>query len=300
MFQLLFLMTIAPAYMVASFFIKHDPGPEEPRSAISSAIWFGVASIVLALIFSLLFTLLISGDILARVSSADSDTPLPLIVDVLIFATIEEFVKFIPLAVYIMKKDFFNEITDGIIYFSIVGLTFGAIESLLYGLTAGEAGLVVAIVRLALGLFFHGALTGVVGYQLAKAKVTNRGLPVVFVMLAIVSLAHTGYNYFIYNAQNEPFMIFGAAIIALAANAAMFWMYFVATKRDLALGLAGPQYAAQKQQQEAMRRQVIQQQMYARQQTMTPPAQPQSVPVQPQQPLPQDQQPPPQNMPPAV
>lgn len=299
--DLLFLMTIVPAYLVGSFFIKHDAGPEEPKKGIHAALGFGIASIVLALVFSFLFNLLISGDILARVSSADSETPLPLFVDVLIFATIEEFVKFIPLAIYILKKDFFNEVTDGIIYFAIVGLTFGAIESFLYGFTAGEFGVIVAIMRLALGLFFHGALTSIAGYYLAKAKVTSRGLPLAFVALIGVSLAHTAYNYFVYSSQNDPIFIFGAAAVALVANAMMFWLYFVALKKDIQLGLAGPQYLAQRQQQEVQRRQAMQQQYVQNQQLQPmapqptaqqlPPTQPQPIAPQPQ-PTPQTQLPP--------
>lgn len=287
--DLLFLMTIVPAYLVGSFFVKNDPGPEEPRSGLNAAIGFGVISVVLALLFSLLMNLLVSGDILARISSTESDTQLPLIVDVLIFASIEEFVKFIPLAVFIMRKNFFNEVTDGIIYFTIVGLTFGAIESLLYGFGAGDAGVIVATVRLGLGLFFHGALTGLVGYTLAKSKVTNSGVPMVFLTLIGACLVHTAYNYFVYTAQNDPVFIFGAAAVALATNAAMFWMYYVATKRDIQLGLAGPQYMAERQQRELYQRQAAQQEYFARQNLAAPQpmAQPQPVAPQPVPPPPQ-------------
>jgi RsiW-degrading membrane proteinase PrsW (M82 family) len=322
--DLLFLFTIVPAYLVGSFFIKHDPGPEEPRSAITSAIWFGVVAIILALILSFGFEFLISGNFLDRVSGAESETPLPLFLDVLIFATIEEFVKFIPIAVYLLKKDYFNEITDGIIYFAIVGLTFGAIESFLYGFTAGDAGFVVALMRLALGLFFHGALTGVVGYYFAKSKVTNTGLPVAIGALLAVSLVHAAYNFFVFSVQADPIFIFGAAAMALGANAAMFWLYFVAIKKDIALGIAGPQYIQQRQAARnaapAMHRQDPQMNQASPYQNQpqfnpgmptqpmpAPPAQPAQPaqpaptmePIQPMQPQPQvPQQPPPAQQPP--
>jgi len=59
--DLLFLLTIVPAYLVGSFFIRNDPGPEEPQSAIRTALIFGLSSIVLALIFSFAFNLLITS-----------------------------------------------------------------------------------------------------------------------------------------------------------------------------------------------------------------------------------------------
>ena len=303
--DLLFLLTIVPAYLVASFFVKNDPGPEEPRSAITSAVWFGVVAIGLALLFSFAFELLISGDFLARVSNADSETSLPLFLDVLLFATIEELVKFIPIALYLLRKDFFNEITDGIIYFAIVGLTFGAIESFLYGLTAGAFGFIVALMRLALGLFFHGALTAIVGYFFAKAKIMNKGMMSAILALAVVSVAHAFYNYFVFSIQGDPLFIFGAAAVALTANAAMFWLYFVAIRRDIELGLAGPQFVEARKNKYAQARYAAQQKMHPPEGTQQQPPQPQPQPragmpaappqqMQPPQPIPQPQ---PQQMP---
>jgi RsiW-degrading membrane proteinase PrsW (M82 family) len=247
MMDILFLLTIVPAYMAGAFFVKHDPGPEEPKKALQNAIKFGVLAIALALGLSFLFEFLINGDALKRISGVDSGTSLPLFVDVLIFATIEEFVKFIPLAAYILRKDYFNEHTDGIIYFSIVGLTFGGVESLLYGLNSGDAGFAVVVVRLVLGLFFHGALTSIVGYFLISAKLKDHSMFTVVGALVSVSLVHTFYNYFIYSTSDNPMFIFGAAACALGANSLMFWLYYVGTKQDIAIGLAGDRYVRQKQ-----------------------------------------------------
>ena len=285
--DLLFLLTIGPAYLVGSFFIKHDPGPEEPRSAITSAVWFGVVAIILALVFSFGFELLISGDFLGRVAGADSESSIPLFLDVLIFATIEEFVKFIPIAVYLMKKDFFNEITDGIIYFAIVGLTFGAIESFLYGLTAGEFGFIVALMRLALGLFFHGALTGMVGYYFAKAKVTKQGIAMPILVLLGVSIMHAIYNYSVFSVGSDPLFIFGAAAMALIANAGMFWLWFVAIKRDIELGLAGPQFIEQRNaMRAAQQHQVVHGHQGANHPVQNAPQSPMAPPSQPMPPAP--------------
>lgn len=296
--ELLLAFTVLPAYLVASFFLKHDPGPEEPQAAVNGAIGFGILSIFLAIGFGLLIELVISGDALARVSGADSSTDLPLFIDVMIFATIEEIVKFIPLTIFIWKKPYFNEITDGIIYFSIVGLTFGAIESFLYGLSGGELAFAIALMRLALGLFFHGALTGVVGYYLAKAKVTTQGFVMVPVVLIVVSLIHTLYNYFVYSVQGEPALIFGAAMMAISVNGALFWLYFEAMKQDMKLGLAGPHFA---QEREARRQQHIaaQRQHWFHAQQQQQAAHQQGVQPQPHQPS-SEQHPPAQNSDPPV
>ena len=236
--EFLLLLTAFPAYLVASFFIKNDPGPAEPKHGIHTAVWFGVTSIVLALALSALFSFLISGDLIGSITGEADESSMPLAINVLIFASVEELVKFVPIAIYLIKRDFFNEVTDGIIYFAIVGLTFGAIESFLYAATSGSIAMSVALVRLAMSLFFHGALTAIVGFHFAKAKVTNTSASQAMIALVIVSFVHAAYNYFVFESSAQPTYIFAAAAIAIATNATMFWLYFAAAKKDFELGIA--------------------------------------------------------------
>lgn len=230
--ELLLLLTVFPAYMIGRFFVRYDPGPAEPRSALKLAVAFGLLSIVLALVLSTIVSLVFSIDIelLAPAVSAD------FIVPILIFATIEEVVKFVPLALYVYKRNYFNEYTDGIIYFAFVGLTFGAIESFLYAVVGGSFGFFVALLRLSLGFFFHAATTSLVGYYLARKKIRGGGMAPVVIAFFVACIAHTLYNVGAFAVYQYPITIFLSAATAIVMNVIMFWLYYRASEADIALG----------------------------------------------------------------
>ena len=134
-------------------------------------------------------------------------------------------------------------ITDGIIYFAIVGLTFGAIETFLYAFSAGELGIGVALLRLSFGLFFHAALTAIVGYVLSRAHIRGKGIGLVFLALVFATLLHTVYNAALSLEAENGLWMFVAGAVALLSNIAMFLLFYWAAKQDIKLGLAGPQFA---------------------------------------------------------
>lgn len=232
----LVFLALFPAYLVGHFFVKHDPGPAEPKREIRIAVVFGVLSVVFAIALSAAFDVLVfSGADEFTLNSASYTGVLPFFIPVLIFATIEELTKFVPIALYLRSKPFFNEHTDGIIYFASVGLTFGAIENLLYGIGSGGTGLVV--IRLVIALFFHGALTSIAGYFYARAHVMKSNLRAPIAAFVGVSITHALYNFVISQTGSNSTFIFAAAAIAVIANCWMFWLYYVASDRDIRLGL---------------------------------------------------------------
>lgn len=239
----LIFLSIYPAYLIASFFIKNDPGPREPRREIFVAVSFGALSVALAIAFSLVASKLLGQD--ASGGTIPAASGVGVIVSIFVYASIEELTKFVPIAVYLRKKPFFNEHTDGIIYFATVGLVFGAIENFLYGLSANELGATLVLSRLIIALFFHGALTSIAGYFYAKAHVRGTSLFMPMAVLFGVSVAHTLYNFFAFGAASNIAYLFGAAAVAVVANCVMFWLYLTASTQDISMGLAGQQPSVQ-------------------------------------------------------
>lgn len=237
--DILVALTILPAWMVGHFFIKYDPGPIEPKKELKNAIGFGVFAMVLTIIMGYFFSVATG---IAGIVEGDYRQMGDFIIGIAGHASIEEFAKFVPLALYVYKRPFFNEETDGIIYFAVVGLTFGGIESLLYALVSGGAGIVVALLRLVLGLFLHAALTSFVGYFLAKMRIEGRGVVWVVLAFLVACLMHTLYNIGAYMFEQRPELIFLSAFVGLLMNSAMFVLYYLAGERDVQLGLAGPQH----------------------------------------------------------
>ncbi len=235
--QLLLALAILPAYMVGSFFIKSDPGEPEPDREIRRAVYFGFLSVIIAMVLGILFSLLFTGGFALGVDEVSKFSSLPFVSLVFVFAATEEFAKFLPLAWYLRNKPFFNEHTDGIIYFSLAGLTFGAVENLLYGFGAGEGGAMLIILRLVISLFFHGALNSLIGFFYARSKVTKKSLLPTALALVGAIVLHTTYNYFAYNFESDALFMFAAAAIAIWTNGMMFWLFYVAAECDMKLGL---------------------------------------------------------------
>ena len=235
--QLLIALSVFPAYLVGSFFIRHDPGPPEPQKEIRRSIYFGVLSVVAALALGTLLSYSTTGYVAAEISQIARESSLPFVLFIFVFAGIEELTKFVPIALYIRKKSFFNEHTDGIIYFAIVGLTFGAIENFVYGVAAGDIGASLILMRFVIALFFHGALTSLVGYFYARAHVRQQGFGVPVLVLLAAIVLHTIYNVSAFSIEENLNLIFVAAGVAIVVNGLMFWLYFIATKNDAVHGL---------------------------------------------------------------
>lgn len=211
---------------MGKFFLDYDPAPKEPKGESSVAIGFGLLALVLTLVLDLgvrtVFPAAFGGvfDSIATIQS------------VIFSATAEEVAKFLPLALFIYKRRFFNELSDGILYFAIVGLTFGAVETLLYAVFS-DAGVQVALMRLLIALFFHAALTSIVGYALAHKKVGHGSSMEVFLALVGVSLLHTIYNFSLFQADESTFLLaIIAVIVAFISNAAMLLLFEHAVRYD--------------------------------------------------------------------
>jgi RsiW-degrading membrane proteinase PrsW (M82 family) len=156
-----------------------------------------------------------------------------LLLSALSVGVIEEVCKFVPLAVYIYKKDYFNEHTDGVIYFALAGLGFGLPENILYTLQFGtEAGKL----RLILTPLFHAAATGLIGYYLIKGKLGRKPVIGVTLPLAAVALAHGLYNFAL--AVGSDVFLMAALSITLGLSGGLFMVYMRATHRDQNLGLS--------------------------------------------------------------
>jgi RsiW-degrading membrane proteinase PrsW (M82 family) len=228
--ELLIFASMYPAYRLASFFIDNEPGEKEQQKSINFAIGFGVASVVLAIIISYIFDLFIFNNTEINDLSFFSREFPSQALNIASYAAIEEVVKFIPFAIFIYKKPYFNEFTDGIIYFAIVGLSFGAIETLLYSL--GGAGLITIIMRYGIGLFLHGSLTAIVGFSLIYIKLKHSSKALVpLVLLAVIAL-HTMYNIGVYASALYPQLILLSIGVSVFITGVMLYLYYRSCRLD--------------------------------------------------------------------
>ena len=145
---------------------------------------------------------------------------------------IEGLAKFLPLALYIYHRKFFNEHTDGVIYFALCGLGFGLAENIGYTLVYGaEAG----IARVLLVPVFHAATTAIAGYYLAEAKLAGRGWGKPIAAVLVIAVIHGFYDFGL-GAGNPLLLVLSITITGLL-TASLFAYYRHATERDAELGI---------------------------------------------------------------
>jgi RsiW-degrading membrane proteinase PrsW (M82 family) len=219
------LAFIGLALGLAVYFVSQDRGEREPIGALWMAFGFGVLGAVIAGILEL---------ILIPTKALDPGSrPLTLFVSAMGVGVIEESSKFIPLALIIYGRRYFNEHTDGIIYFAIAGLGFGLPENILYTLQFGGA---VGIERLILTPFFHAATTGMVGYFLIKGKLAHRKAIRVVPWLIVAMVIHGLYDFCSLSSPVALKLL--SVLITFSMSALLFVLYSRATDLDKRFGLS--------------------------------------------------------------
>ena len=205
------------------YFLSHDRGSKEPVAALWIAAGFGFLAAIAAAIIeqNTLAADLVKPNAYTATSS--------IFLGAIAVGVIEEVCKFLPLALYLFKKPFFNEYTDGIIYFAIAGLGFGVPENILYSVGLGvKAGLT----RIFLTTFFHAAMTAFVGYYLISAKRQNKSLMAPGLALLAAAILHGFYDFGLLAAERLPIMALLSIGITFSMTAYLFILYKKATHQD--------------------------------------------------------------------
>lgn len=223
-FLLIVVFTLLASGM-AWHFIRNDRGSREPVGMLWTAFFLGFGG---ALLSGILEALFIPANYLDRFTSYAQ-----LGVATLGIGVIEEASKFLPLALLIYKRKYFNEHTDGPIYFGLAGMGFGLPENILYTIQFGTGA---GFLRVFMTPFFHAAITAIVGYMLIRGKLRRISFRPVAAALAAAMLVHAVYNFGLMS-QNGFFALI-SVMVALSVSIGLFLLYGHATARDQAIGLS--------------------------------------------------------------
>lgn len=238
------LMFIVSSVFLVWFFLHNDQGQKEPRGAILAAAGFGVLAAFIAAWLEIFLSL----------NKLLTEPGAKLFGMAMCVGFIEECAKFVPMALFIKGKSYFNEHTDGIIYFGIAGLTFGFIENIIYLFSNDNLGgsQYTGIIRLIVLFFFHAASTGIVGYYFAKAKLHRQSALRPALALLTLAVVHGLYDFLFFYAsalgargatnENDSAVIVislvGGLIISALLNTFLFLYYGRAKQWDASVGLA--------------------------------------------------------------
>ena len=217
---------VAIIVMLTWFFLKNDHGDKEPVSALWIAGLLGVLGFVAAGFLEYWFIPLKS---LTLGTSSYKSAFLAF----LLVGLIEESCKFIPLAIFIFKRSYFNEHTDGIIYFALAGLGFGIPENIFYTIQYGSNA---GALRLVMTPIFHAATVGLVGYFLIKVKIDHKGWWTVLLALMSAMLLHGLYDFSL--TTGMILLVVLALGITFTVSAMLFVLFFRAGEIDREQGLS--------------------------------------------------------------
>ncbi|HET9721838.1 MAG TPA: PrsW family glutamic-type intramembrane protease [Candidatus Saccharimonadales bacterium] len=227
------LAQIGVAWLFIRYLRQHDAGSKEPIRALLIAGIFGA----LATVGAFFLERWVLPDSL--VTNPSSLLAPHLFDDSLLVGLIEEGLKSLPLAIFIYKRPYFNELSDGIIYFGIAGMAFGLIENIGYDLSFGA---VTGFFRILAGPYMHAGLCALFGFMLAQRKVMK--INPIFVPLAFMAAVslHGVYDFGIFYKHPVP-MFISLGITALV-NIGVFLLFKYSRRIDSKLGLsaAGANY----------------------------------------------------------
>lgn len=221
----LLVLFIGSAAGLAWFLIAHDRGQKEPVMMLWGAAAFGLAGAIAAAFIEPRLVPL--NNLLPGVPNGT------LLLSMLAVAAIEEGCKFVPLALVLYRKPYFNEHTDGVIYFALAGLGFGLPENLFYTLQFGAQ---TGLLRLVMTSVFHAATTGLVGYYLIRCKLSRRSPFRVGLPLLGVILLHALYDFGL--SSLSPLYAALSVTITVGASLGLFVLFLRATELDQEEGLS--------------------------------------------------------------
>ncbi len=222
---IIILIFVLIAAGLAWFFVSHDKGEKEPIGALWIAFGFGFGAGIVAGVLEVL---------LIPLKSLSPGAPIfTILIAALGVGIIEEGCKFIPLSIFIYPKRYFNEHTDGIIYFAIAGLGFGLPENILYTLQFGAS---TGIARIFLTPIFHAALTGMVGYFLINGKLAHKSRVKAWLLLGVAMILHGLYDFGL--TTGKAIFALMSVLITISLSVLLFWLYFRATELDQRMGLS--------------------------------------------------------------
>lgn len=211
-----FLGLLFILYIFVIRIVRKDRGSREPLGALFKAFGFGILAVLVAGELNYIIT---PENVIKAIEneSFEGISLATLASTSLAVAVIEESLKSLPLAFFIYKKNYFNEITDGVIYFGLAGLAFGLIETFAYAMEFGQE---TGIYRLVLLPYFHASLCAIFGIFLAQKKYFSKSwlLPVFGLIVSIAG--HALYNFGLMS--GIVLLLLGSVGLTLIINIALF------------------------------------------------------------------------------
>ena len=197
---LLLSLALAPGAAIMLFIYFKDKYEREPLGLLIKSFFFGFISVFITLAIS---------QVIDKFVNIDEKNPGQQALQAFfLVALVEEFSKFIFVRGVLFRDKNFNEPFDGIVYAVMVGMGFATLENILY---VFEDGVDTGIVRMFTAVPAHATFAILMGYFLGKAKFKKGKSFYSIYGLAVATLFHGAYDYFLF-VTYVPGIWLGAAV----------------------------------------------------------------------------------------
>ncbi|MBI4225145.1 MAG: PrsW family intramembrane metalloprotease [Candidatus Sungbacteria bacterium] len=188
-------LTLIPPILWLLFYLREDAHPEPKRFLLLTFLG-GMGGALFAVVAELFFL----GD-QGGVFSLQAQTTGHVLFVFFAIGLIEEYAKYLPVKLLILRRPDFDEPIDAMIYMMTAALGFAAMENALFLLPvfnqSVSAGLEIATNRFLGANLLHALSSGIVGFFLARAWFHPRRAHLIAFGILLASLLHTGFNYLI-------------------------------------------------------------------------------------------------------
>ena len=207
------ILGLLPGFAWLFFYLQEDPHPE-PKRLIALTFVMGAASAVVAFI----------AEVVLGTTFTAFDIHTTAIFPLVVFALIEESMKFGAAYLAIRKRPAFDEPIDAVIYTVIAALGFATVENL--GAITG-AGSQIAIIATAFktasfrfvgATLLHTLASGIIGYYWARGIQASREWKYILAGLTIATALHAIFNYLI---LTYGIFIYAVAFVTILGFVAM-------------------------------------------------------------------------------
>lgn len=225
------LLSFLPPILWLLFYLREDEHAE-PKILLTIAFIGGMAAALLALAGECVWVAVATGS--CRAGLDGSVNPLIIFGGI---ALIEEFVKFLPVRLFIIKRPAFDEPIDAMIYMMTSAMGFAALENLLFLFPIFHenvfTGLEITTNRFLGANLLHALASGIVGFFLARAFFSHYRHHFVALGILLAAILHTAFNYLILTREVLSQSTF-YLILLLSTMAVMVLVDFERLKKRMA------------------------------------------------------------------
>ena len=211
---------LLPGFAWLLFYLEEDTHPE-PKKIVAAVFGAGILSAVAALAAEFFVSCAFVygfGNCAQKVGGGVTLTP----VLILVFATIEELVKFGAVYFTVAKTKYFKEPIDAMVYMAVAALGFATIENLGALSDPGTPVLLndifeIATFRLVGTTLLHTLTASIIGYFWALSIRNFKNKSLLIYGLILASVLHAVFNYLILTAGNLLYPIVFVAVVGFFA-----------------------------------------------------------------------------------